>query len=223
MAFRFSNRVAAGQALAAQMARLKGCDGVVLGLPRGGVPVAAEVARALGLPLSVIAVRKIGVPGNPELAAAAIGGPKGESLARNEALLRDFGLDTAGLERLATRERAELARRHALWGAQALGPMLKGKTAILIDDGIATGATMRAAIAQVRLHHPARVVVAAPVAAPDSLADIARLADEVICLSQPDPFMAVGAHYADFPQVTDDEVSTLLRAALSRPVRPIIG
>ena len=111
MAFRFSNRVAAGQALAAQMARLKGCDGVVLGLPRGGVPVAAEVARALGLPLSVIAVRKIGVPGNPELAAAAIGGPKGESLARNEALLRDFGLDTAGLERLATRERAELARR----------------------------------------------------------------------------------------------------------------
>lgn len=223
MTFRFSNRVAAGQALAAQMARFKGCDGVVLGLPRGGVPVAAEVARALGLPLSVIAVRKIGVPGNPELAAAAIGGPMGESIARNEALLRDFGLDTTGLERLAARERTELARRHAMWGAQALGPLLKGKTAILVDDGIATGATMRAAIAQVRLHHPARVVVAVPVAAPDSAADIALLADEVICLSQPDPFMAVGTHYADFPQVSDDEVSALLRAALSRPVRPIIG
>jgi putative phosphoribosyl transferase len=223
MTFRFSNRVAAGQALAARMARLKGCDGVVLGLPRGGVPVAAEVARALGLPLSVIAVRKIGVPGNPELAAAAIGGPLGESLARNEALLRDFGLDAAGLERLAARERTELARRYAMWGAQALGPLLKDKTAILVDDGIATGATMRAAIAQVRLHHPARVVVAVPVAASDAVADIALLADKVICLAQPDPFIAVGTHYADFPQVSDEEVSAVLRAALSHPVKPIIG
>ena len=224
MANRFSDRVAAGQALARQMARFAGCNGIVLGLPRGGVPVAAQVARELGLPLSVVPVRKIGVPGNPELAAAAIGGALGESVARNDALMAECGLDSASLARLATRERAELARRHALWGGgDALGPLLRGKVAILVDDGIATGATMRAAIAQVRLHHPAQVVVAVPVAAADALAAIAPLADEVICLSQPDPFIAVGAHYADFPQVSDETVSALLRAPLSHPVKPRIG
>lgn len=218
MQVRFSDRVAAGQALAQQMQELKGCDGLVLGLPRGGMPVAAEVARGLGLPLSVVPVRKIGVPGNPELAAAAIAGMQGQSVVANESLLQGFGLDAEGLERLAAHKRPELARIHALWGNLEALAALAGKTAILVDDGIATGATMRAAIGEVRQHHPARVVVATPVAAPDAVAQIRPIVDQVICLRQPEPFVAVGAHYDNFPQISDDEVSRILRAASGLPV-----
>jgi putative phosphoribosyl transferase len=213
----FPDRRAAGRRLAERLQHLAGPGTIVLGLPRGGLPVADEVARHLGAPLDIVLVRKIGMPMNPELALGAIAGPEGQALVLNTELVDAYGIDAARIEALAAPQRVELARRRALWGARLQPGALEGKVVILVDDGIATGATMRAAIAAARAEHPLRVVVATPVAAPDTLAQLTQLADEVVCLSAPAAFSAVGLHYASFPQLDDDEVRAILDAALSTP------
>lgn len=209
----FPDRRAAGRALARQMQHLAGPDTVILGLPRGGLPVADEVAQALNAPLDIVSVRKIGMPMNPELALGAIAGPEGQTQVLNTELVRLYAIDADTIEAQAAPERAELARRRKLWGTRLQPGGLRGKVVVLVDDGIATGATMRAAIAAVRADHPRRVVVAAPVAAPDTLDLMSRLADEVICLSAPADFTAVGRHYASFPQLDDGDVRAILAAA----------
>jgi putative phosphoribosyl transferase len=209
----FPDRRTAGRALASRLQHLAGADTIILGLPRGGLPVADEVARSLGAPLDIVLVRKIGMPMNPELALGAIAGPEGRTLVLNTELVDFYGIDAATIEAQAAPERRELARRRALWGARLRPGELKDKVVILVDDGIATGATMRAAIAAVRADHPGRVIVAAPVAAPDTLGLMSRLADEVVCLTAPSAFTAVGRHYASFPQLGDDDVRSILGAA----------
>lgn len=213
MAQTYPDRRAAGRVLARQLRHLAGPDAIVLGLPRGGLPVADEVARDLKAPLDLVLVRKIGMPMNPELALGAIAGPEGQTQVLNTELISVYGIETAMIEAQAAPERAELARRRKLWGTRLQPGALRGKVVILVDDGIATGATMRAAIASVRADHPLRVVVAAPVAAPDTLARMRQLADEVVCLSTPSAFSAVGQHYASFPQIGDEEVRSILAAA----------
>jgi putative phosphoribosyl transferase len=210
---RFPDRRAAGRALAVRLRHLAGPDTIVLGLPRGGLPVADEVARALGVALDMVLVRKIGMPGNPELALGAIAGPDGQTLVLNDAVVAAYRIDSAAIEARAAPERTELARRRALWGARLAPGALRGKQAILVDDGLATGATMRAAIASVRSDQPARVIVAIPVAPPDTLHEMSALADEVVCLLAPAAFRAVGVYYEGFPQLEDDEVRSILARA----------
>lgn len=209
----YADRREAGRALVAPLARWRGSDAVVLALPRGGVPVAAEVARALDLPLGLALVRKVGVPGQRELAVAALAGPEGETLVINDDVARAVGLSAARIAELAAPERAELARRRALWLGEHPPPDFAGRPVILIDDGLATGATMRAAIAWVRARGAREVVVAAPVGAPRTVEALRRLADAVICPHCPDFFRAVGLHYRDFRQIEDGEVRALLDAA----------
>jgi putative phosphoribosyl transferase len=213
----FRDRRTAGRLLAQRLVHLAGPETIVLGLPRGGLPVADEVARHLKAPLDLVLVRKIGMPMNPELALGAVAGPEGQTLVLNSDLVNAYGIDAALIEAQAAPERAELARRSVLWGARLQPGALKGKLVILVDDGIATGATMRAAIAAVRADRPLRVVVAAPVAPPDTLDEMSQAADEVVCLSAPAAFTAVGYHYASFPQLGDDDVRTILAAAGSAP------
>lgn len=210
---RFADRREAGQELARRLEAYRGTDAVVSALPRGGVPVAAEVARALGLPLTLTLVRKIGVPEQPELAAAAIAGPRGEHLIENPAVVRRAGLDRARLEELAGRQREELLRRAERYLSGRPEVPIRGRAVLVVDDGLATGATMEAAVAALRAAGAARVIVAVPVGAPDTVERLARSADEVICLRTPPLFYAVGAHYRDFPQTSDDEVVRLLDAA----------
>jgi putative phosphoribosyl transferase len=209
----FPDRRAAGRELARALGHLAGPDTIILGLPRGGLPVADEVARDLKAPLDIVLVRKIGMPGNPELALGAIAGPEGQTRVLNAELVSLYGIDTAMIEAQAAPEQAELARRRELWGTRLQPGALRGKVVILVDDGIATGATMRAAIAAVRADHPLRVVIAAPVAAPDTLDQMAQLADEVVCLSAPVAFTAVGKHYTHFPQLCDEDVRAILAAS----------
>ena len=212
----FPDRRAAGRALAQRLGHLAGPDTVVAGLPRGGLPVADEVARSLAAPLDIVLVRKIGMPGYPELALGAIAGPEGRSQVLNTALVGHYRIDAATIEAQAAPERAELARRGKLWGTGLRQGALRDKVVILVDDGIATGATAAAAIEAVRADHPRRIVVATPVAAPDAVDRLSRLADEVVCLSAPPGFSAVGLHYARFPQLDDAEVRDILAAAASR-------
>ena len=209
----FADRAEAGRALAEQLAPYHGTDSVVSALPRGGVPVAAEVARALGLPLTLTLVRKVGVPGHEELAAAAIAGPKGEYMIENKAIVRAAGLDREHLDALAMHERDELRRRADRYLAGRAEVPVAGKTVLVVDDGLATGATMEAAVAALRAAGAAKVVVAVPVGAADTVAKLSRVADEVQCLRIPAVFYAVGAHYAGFPQVPDAEVIRLLDEA----------
>jgi predicted phosphoribosyltransferase len=190
-------------------------NAVVLGLPRGGVAVAYEVSRALDAPLDVIVARKLGAPQQPELAIGAIA--PGASVLRSD-IIQMLGITDAEIARIAERERAraEELERRLRHGREA--PDLRGRTAIVVDDGLATGATATAAIRSVRTRGPARVVLAVPVAAPESARDLAAEADEVVTLSQPEDFRAVGLWYASFPQLTDDEVEAMLdeRAASRR-------
>jgi len=209
----FADRKAAGRALCAPLEPFRDSDALVLALPRGGVPVAAEVARALGLELGLILVRKVGLPGQPELAVAALAGPEGETLVINSAIARATGLDRARIEALAKPQRAELRRRRALWLGEYPQPSLAGRVVIVVDDGLATGATMRAALTWARAQNPAHLIAAIPVGATDALTDLEAFADTVICPQRPHPFHAVGAHYAQFDQVSDDAVRHLLDAA----------
>ncbi|MEJ1088759.1 phosphoribosyltransferase family protein [Microbacterium sp. Mu-80] len=203
----FENRVDAGRRLAERLAGREWSDAVVLGLPRGGVPVAAEVAAALGAPLDVLIVRKVGVPWHPELAMAAVG--EEGAVVRNDEVIRASGVSRADLAMREDGQRAEVQRCATLFRGDRVPVPLAGRTAIIVDDGIATGATVRAACAIARARDAARVVVAVPVAAPEVIAQLPD-ADEVVCLSAPDEFMAVGMHYVDFRQTSDDEVIALM-------------
>ena len=212
----FTDRAEAGRRLAGALAAYAGRDDVVvLALPRGGVPVAYEVACALGAPLDVLVVRKLGVPGYEELAMGAVAG--GGALVLDENLVRDLRVPPAEVERVIRRERAEVERREQAYrGAQA-APELAGKTVIVVDDGIATGHTLRAGIAALRTRRPARIVAAAPVAPPSTVRELGVEADEVVCVATPEPFRAVGLWYRSFPQLTDHEVQEVLARGARQP------
>jgi putative phosphoribosyl transferase len=209
----FRDRADAGRQLADRLGPVTG-DPVVLGLPRGGVPVAAEVAERLGAPLDVVLVRKLGVPYQPELAMGAVG--EGGVRVLDEEVLALAGVDGAQLAAAEARARAEIEVRAAqLRGSRPQVP-LAGRTAVVVDDGVATGSTARAACRVVRAHGAGRVVLAVPVAAPDSLARLARDADEVVCLEAPEHLLAIGQWYHDFTQTSDREVVELLERAAAR-------
>ena len=184
---------------------------IVLGLPRGGVPVAYEVARALGAPLDVFVVRKLGMPGQSELALGAIA--SGGIQVFNQSLIRRAGLPNEAIKRVALREQEELRRRERVYRGDRPAPELRGKVVILVDDGLATGATMRAAVQAVRERNPARVIAAVPTAAIEVCDALREEADEVVCAFTPEPFNAVGLWYEDFTQTSDAEVRRLLRLA----------
>ena len=212
MLSRYPDRSAAGKILAGQLAHYaRRPDVIVLGLPRGGVPVAFEVARALGAPLDVFLVRKLGVPGYEELAMGAIA--TGDVRILNDAVIGEMHIPGYLIETAAERELAELRRRESLYRGDRPAPELRGHTVILVDDGLATGSTMRAAVAAVRQHQPVRIVVAVPVSAPETYAAFTSEVDEVVSPFTPENFRAVGQWYADFPQASDDEVRQLLAAA----------
>lgn len=205
----FRDRLQAGRELGLRMAGHPGVeDPVVLGLPRGGVPVGAQVAAALGAPFDVFVVRKLGVPGQPELAMGAIAG--GGIRVLNDALVRRLGLSEAAIDEVAGRELTELVRREREYRGSRPAIELAGRTVVLVDDGLATGATMRAAVAAARTMDAGRIIVAVPVGAPTGCRLLAGVADEVVCLHTPTSFEAIGAYYADFRQTTDDEVRRLL-------------
>lgn len=211
---RFTDRRAAGRLLAAQLAAYAGrADVVVLALPRGGVPVAYEVALALRAPLDLLLVRKLGVPGHEELAFGAIA--SGGVRVLNADVLAEARLTSKRIEQITVRQQQELARREALYRGTRAPLRLSGTTALIVDDGLATGATMRAAVAAVR-QLDASPVVAAPVAAPSTRAALARSADAVICAITAEPFVAVGRWYEDFEPTSDEEVRELLDAAWRR-------
>ena len=210
---RFADRTDAGRQLALALAKLDLPDPVVLALPRGGVPVAIEVARALKAPLDLVMVRKIGLPGQPEVALAAVVDGARPDLEVNEGIARQAGYNRLDIVKLAEPALAEIARRRAVYLAGRDPVPLGGRTAIIVDDGIATGATVRVALRSVRRQNPARLVLAVPVAPPEALAELAPLADDVICLLHPAHFIAVGAYYAVFDQVEDERVIALLAAA----------
>lgn len=214
---RFADRVEAGRRLAEVLARRADPEPVVLALPRGGVPVAAEVARVLHAPLDLVMVRKIGVPSQPELAAGAVVNGDRPEIVVNDAIAASAGLRRQDVERLAKPQLDEIRRRRALYLAGRASVPLAGKTVYVIDDGIATGATMRAALRAVRRQGPKQVILAVPVGPADSLDELRGEADEVVCVSVPDFFLAVGAHYMVFDQVEDDEVVRLLQAASPAP------
>jgi predicted phosphoribosyltransferase len=211
----FRDRVDAGRQLAARLSSYVGrANLLVLALPRGGVPVGYEVARALNAPLDVMIVRKLGVPGQPELAMGAIA--SGGVRVVNEAVVRTLGIPEEVLDRVAAEEKRELQRRERLYRGDRPLPRIEGRTVLLVDDGIATGATMRAAIRALRAQRPARIVVAVPTAAASTCAELRGEVDELVCLTSPEPFVAIGLHYAGFPQLSDDTVrENLQRTTLS--------
>jgi predicted phosphoribosyltransferase len=211
----FRDRMDAGAQLGKRMRGLKlGENVIVLGLPRGGVPVALEVAKALDVPLDVMVVRKLGARFNAELALGAVA--FGGVTVYNAALLRDLGLDESDVEDTRIREQAELERRERAYRGQRPMPELNGKTVVLVDDGIATGATMQAAVAATRALHPRRVIVAVPTSAVDSASRLEGTADRVIVLATPEPYCSVGAWYQEFHQLDDAEVVHCLDVAAER-------
>ena len=215
----FADRAEAGRALGVRVAERLGGDGagsrtvVVLGLPRGGVVVAAGVATALSAPLDVLVVRKIGLPWQPELAMGAVAavGDAVETV-RTEAVLARVDVDADTFASVRGRELAELRRREAAYRAGRSPVEVTGRTVVVVDDGLATGATMRAALAAVRRQEPARIVVAVPVGSPGACAELAPEVDDLICLWAPESFRAVGQGYRDFASTSDDEVRTALAA-----------
>ena len=212
----FKDRPDAGRELAARLsAYARRPDVLVLALPRGGVPVASETARELQVPFDVFLVRKLGVPAHPELAMGAIAEGGVEVL--SEDVIRDIGISTSAIAQVAVRERMELDRRDTMYRHGRARPEVRGKTVIVIDDGLATGASMQAAVIALRRLEPARIVVAVPVGAKDTCERLALIADEVVCAMTPEPFQAVGLWYQQFAQTTDDEVKQLLKGGLCRP------
>ena len=209
----FHDRGDAGRQLASRLMHLKLRDPVVLALPRGGVPVAFEIARALAAPLDLVMVRKIGVPWQPELAAAAVVDGDDPQVVENPDVMAMLGLSEDFIKEAAARELKEIVRRRALYLSGRARIPLKGRTAILVDDGIATGATARAALKAVRKAGAERIVLAVPVAPPDTIAVLQPETDQTLCLSEPARFGGISQFYADFHQVGDDEVIDLLNRA----------
>jgi putative phosphoribosyl transferase len=205
----YTDRTHAGEVLAGYLGHLAGRDDVlVLGLPRGGVPVAAAVAQALGAPLDVFVVRKLGVPGHEELAMGALA--SGNVRVLNEDVLAHTQVEEEAIEAVTRRERSELERRERLYRGDRPPPSPAGRVVVLVDDGLATGSTMRAAVRALRRRDAARIVAAVPVAPWQACEEVEREADEMICAACPEPFTAVGAWYRDFSQTTDEEVRALL-------------
>lgn len=212
---RFDDRADAGHRLAVLLKDYAGRDDVfVLGLPRGGVPVAAEVARALRAPLDVLVVRKLGTPGHAELAMGAIA--SGGAYVVNRQVIEQAGVTDAQLEAEVARQRAELERRERAYRGDRPFPDLSGRVVVVVDDGFATGATMRAAVQALRQYKPREIIVAVPVAPPHVEDATLKDADKVIVLLQPTPFLAVGQWYRDFSQTTDSEVTRLLKPGAIR-------
>ena len=205
----FSNRIDAGRQLAQKLKDFQGRPNtVVLGLPRGGVPVAAQIAHTLRLPLDVMIVRKIGTPHNPELAMGAVA--SGGVVIRNESVIDSYGISDRSFQQMTQQELRELERRESIYRPQSTPLQLAGLTIILVDDGIATGSTILAAIEALKKSHVEAIIVAVPVAARESVKILTEKADQVVCVHQPDPFCAVGPCYRDFSQTSDDEVCELL-------------
>ena len=220
----FRNRREAGQFLAEKLARYRHRkDTVVLALPRGGVPVGFEVARALGAPLDVLVVRKLGLPGRSELAMGAVAGARTRVL--NDQVIEQYGIPAEIIEAASARARRDVERREEIYRAGRPAVDVRSKIAIVVDDGLATGSTMRAALAALRELGPARIVAAVPAGAERSCKELERHADEVVCASAPAPFYAVGAFYHEFPQVADSQVRELLSLADSehKPARAPSG
>jgi predicted phosphoribosyltransferase len=208
----FRDRSEAGRILADRLSPYAGRpDVLVLALPRGGVPVAFEVAQALHAPMDVFVVRKLGVPGHEELAMGALA--TGGVRVLNEDVVVGLGIPEPVIDEVAREEEEELQRRERLYRGDRTAPDVRGRTVILVDDGLATGSTMRAAVAALRQQGPARIVVAVPVGAVETCSELGELADEVVCARMPEPFYAVGLWYNDFTQTTDEEVHDLLERA----------
>ena len=206
------NRRAAGQALAEELQEYKRRDDViVLALPRGGVPVAVEIAEALDAKLDLMLVRKLGTPRQRELAMGAI--VSGGSRVMNEDVVRGLNISEDAISQVEKKERKELQRREQAYRGERPGPVLANRCVILVDDGLATGATMRAAVKAVRQNEPANLIIAVPVAPPDTVRMLRRQVDEMVCLAEPEQFMAIGMWYMDFSQVSDDEVRHILEKA----------
>jgi putative phosphoribosyl transferase len=217
----YRDRRDAGRRLAAELVPLSLTRPLVLALPRGGVPVGFEIARTLQGDLDVLLVRKLGVPGHIELAAGAIAGETDADVLYNDDLLRQLGLTKAGLAASRQRETAELRRRDALYHRDRPTVPAQGRDVVVADDGIATGATVTAALRRVRREHPAHLVLAVPVATPEALERLRAEADTVVCPFSPRDFWAVGQAYNDFAQIEDREVLDLLRAAAAASGRTL--
>jgi putative phosphoribosyl transferase len=210
----FADRTEAGRALALRLSGLPLLRPiVVLALPRGGVPIGAEVARALNAPLDLLLVRKIGAPWQRELAVAAVVDGQPPDIVLDEETMVATGVDRAYVEAEAKKELQEIARRRRAYLGGLTPAVVEGATAIVVDDGIATGTTVRAALTALRRRNPARLVLAVPVAPSDTLAALRAEVDDIVCLAEPYPFHAIGMHYDDFHQVGDDEVLAALAAA----------
>jgi putative phosphoribosyl transferase len=208
----FPNRIEAGKLLAGQLTRYANqANVIVLGLPRGGIPVAFEVAQVLRAPLDVFVVRKLGTPGRPELAMGAIA--TGGVRVLNEEVVRGLAVPMEIIDEVTKEEMQELKRRQLAYRGSCLEPVVRGKTVILIDDGIATGSTMRAAVRALRAQDPARLIVAVPTVAASTYSELLPEADELVALMTPERFYGVGAWYADFSQTSDAEVTDLLERA----------
>lgn len=208
----FTDRREAGRALAVALEPLRFADPVVLALPRGGVPVGYEVAKALGAPLDVLFVRKIGAPGHEEYGVGALVDGSSPQIVIDQRAAQLAGASAEYIQRQVTRQLAEIERRRNLYRTGP-APDLRGRTVIVVDDGIATGGTVRAALKALAAANAERVILAVPIAPIDVLQSLRELCDEVVCLATPDPFYAVGRHYLNFTQTSDEEVIQLLQAA----------
>jgi predicted phosphoribosyltransferase len=210
----FEDRIHAGEVLAARLAAYRGQDVLILGIPRGGVPVAAEVAERLDADLDVVVARKLGAPGQPELAIGAVTANAGEFL--NEPIVRALDVPDAYIAEVRREQTEEARRRESRFRGDRPPGRMRDRIVIVVDDGLATGATMRAAVRSVRKHQPKRLVVAVPVGSREACADLRDEADEVVCVSVPEPFGAVGYFYRNFEPVVDAEVERILREFFAR-------
>src|SRR5216110_1408823 len=208
----FQDRTEAGRLLAEKLRQYANrSDVIVLALPRGGVPVGFEVARQLNAPLDVFVVRKLGVPGHEELGMGAIA--TGVVRILHEGIVRELGISPETIEAVSAREQAEIERRERLYRGDRPAPTIKCRTVVIVDDGLATGSTMKAAIQAVRQQDPRQVIVAVPTAPSETCEQLKESADHVVCALTPEPFFAVGSSYADFSQTTDEEVRELIASA----------
>ena len=210
----FKDRIAAGQILAEKLDYLRGEDICILAVPRGGIVIAEPIARQLDSDIHVLVTRKIGHPANPEVAIGAVM-PDGSGIWDSQ-VIEQLGISKSDFDRWVAEEYLEVQRRQVLYTGSTQPPYITGKTAIVVDDGIATGYTIRAAIRWIKREKPFKIIVAIPVAPSDVVAELAREVDDIICLLQPEPFWAVGMHYQEFPQTTDEEVAEILHSIKKR-------